>query len=351
MANRKRYTQIAELLQRRIHQGDYTGKPLPSEEFLAMETGVSRMTARRAILHLMDQGIITRQPGSRAVPNDKNKSILPSLAMLTPACSSESITRWRYDIERTASEMNLRVRPVEYVHEDDPSIRETLDEYQGVFFVPTAKLPKLIESWQDYRAKLMCISADLTHLHIPSIWDFPPQGADMVLEHMYEIGCRNVMCLNVQPMDTVINAWIDSYQRWVKRHNLTEHMHDTPRALLSRGACEEATNEFKNNPGKYDGVFATTLPAALGSIRAAHNCGLKIGKEMAVATVDGGVFFREYLPDITCVDAPDLVPVIKRAIEWILGKSRSKQNPGMLVPDVLKLYKGESTLGFASTPR
>lgn len=350
MANRTRYTQIAELLQRRIHQGDYTGKPLPSEEYLATETGVSRMTARRALLHLMDKGIITRQPGSRAVPNERNKSVLPSLAFLTPACSSESITRWRYDVEHVVSSMNLRIRPVEYVHEDDPSIRETLEEYAGVFVVPTSKLPNQMLSWANCKAKVMCISADLSHLNIPSIWDFPPQGADMVLEHMYEQGCRNVICLNVQPMDTVIKAWINSYECWVQRHDLVNHMMNTPQALLSEGAYSEIRKVFEASPDKYDGVYATTLPAALGAIRAAHDCGYIIGKEMAIATIDGGVFYKQYLPDITCVDKPDLKSVIQRAVEWMVGKSR-KTIPQVLVPDEIKLHLGESTMGYARTPR
>lgn len=351
MANRTRYTQIAELLQRRIHQGDYTGKALPSEEFLATETGVSRMTARRALLHLMDKGIITRQPGSRAVPNDRIKSVLPTLAFLSPACSSESITRWRYDIEHTAQSMDLRVRPVEYVHDDDPSIRETLDEYDGVFFVPTANLPAQILSWQDYRAKTVCISADLSHLNIPSIWDFPPQGGDMVLEHLYERGCRNVICLNVQPMDTVIEAWINCYERWAQKHNLAMHLFNIPHALLSQGAYEEACKAFKSSPGKYDGVFATTLPAALGSIRAVHDCGHAIGKEIAVATIDGGVFYKQYLPDITCVDKPQLGNVIRTAIKWMISRAKSITIPMVLEPEAMKLHLGESSLGYTRAPR
>lgn len=350
MANRTRYTQIAELLQRRIHQGDYNGKPLPSEEFLASETGVSRMTARRALLHLMDQGIITRQPGSRAVPNERNKSVLPTLAFLAPACSSESITRWRHDVEHMVHHMNLRIRPVEYVHKDDPCIRETLEEYAGVFFVPTAKVPDLLLSWETCRAKVMCISADLSHLHIPSIWDFPPQGSDMILEHMYEQGCRNIVCLNVQPMDTVIASWIKSYECWIDKHGLDNHLLNTPEALLSQGAYNEALKLFQKSPGKFDGIFATTLPAVLGSIRAAHDCGMTIGKEMAVATIDGGMFYKQYLPTITCIDRPNLEGVIKQTIEWMISKNR-KTIANVLVPDNIKLHMGESTLGYARTPR
>ncbi|HCD31599.1 MAG TPA: hypothetical protein DER01_04275, partial [Phycisphaerales bacterium] len=326
------------------------GKPLPSEEFLATETGVSRMTARRALLHLMDKGIITRQPGSRAVPNEKIKSALPTLAMLTPACSSESITRWRYDIEHVAHKMNLRIRPVEYVHEDDPSIRETLEEYAGVFFVPTAQVPQLMHSWSNFRAKTVCISADLTHLNIPSIWDFPPECADIVLEHLYQRGCRNVLCLNVQPLDTVINAWMENYQRWTEKRGLECHLLNTPQANLSGGAYSEAFKTLKSAPGKYDGIFATTLPAALGSIRAAHENGLAIGKEMAVATIDGGVFYKQYLPDITCVDKPNLNSVITRTVEWMIGKNR-KTIPPIQVPENIKLHLGESSLGYAKTPR
>ncbi|SDQ96719.1 GntR family transcriptional regulator [Microbacterium sp. cf332] len=57
-----KYRELADMLLGRI--GDAAiGDPMPSERQLADETGVSRMTARRAIDELVRQGLLTREVG------------------------------------------------------------------------------------------------------------------------------------------------------------------------------------------------------------------------------------------------------------------------------------------------
>ncbi len=57
-----KYRDLAEALRRRIAQAP-VGTPTPSERELAEESGVSRMTARRAIDELVRAGLLTREVG------------------------------------------------------------------------------------------------------------------------------------------------------------------------------------------------------------------------------------------------------------------------------------------------
>lgn len=57
-----KYRELAEMLLGRIG-GAAIGDPMPSERQLADETGVSRMTARRAIDELVRRGLLTREVG------------------------------------------------------------------------------------------------------------------------------------------------------------------------------------------------------------------------------------------------------------------------------------------------
>ncbi len=59
-----RYIQIRDALHRRIREGDLQpGEKLPSEDQLAVEFGVSRMTMRRSLGDLIDAGLIYRRHG------------------------------------------------------------------------------------------------------------------------------------------------------------------------------------------------------------------------------------------------------------------------------------------------
>ncbi|NHI16295.1 UTRA domain-containing protein [Microbacterium excoecariae] len=57
-----KYRALADRLRAQIHRAT-VGAPVPSERQLAHETGVSRMTARRAIDELVREGILTREVG------------------------------------------------------------------------------------------------------------------------------------------------------------------------------------------------------------------------------------------------------------------------------------------------
>ncbi|GAA3271547.1 GntR family transcriptional regulator [Dactylosporangium vinaceum] len=59
------YLQLADLLRERIVNGVYpVGSPLPSEQALCNEHQQSRMTVRRALAVLRDEGLITKRRGA-----------------------------------------------------------------------------------------------------------------------------------------------------------------------------------------------------------------------------------------------------------------------------------------------
>ena len=53
------YLQIAAILRAAIERGDYPpGRPVPSESRLMQEHGVARLTARKAVRVLADEGLV-----------------------------------------------------------------------------------------------------------------------------------------------------------------------------------------------------------------------------------------------------------------------------------------------------
>ena len=70
------YYQIESILRRKIISGELPpGSPLPSEEVLGQEFNVSRITVRRALSILEDDGLILRQRGRGTFVTDKPLSL------------------------------------------------------------------------------------------------------------------------------------------------------------------------------------------------------------------------------------------------------------------------------------
>jgi GntR family transcriptional regulator len=61
------YLQIAAILREAIGRGDYPpGRQIPSETRLMQEHGVARLTARKAVRVLADEGLVEVVPGRGA---------------------------------------------------------------------------------------------------------------------------------------------------------------------------------------------------------------------------------------------------------------------------------------------
>ena len=55
MPRKQKFKDVMSVIERRIRQGDYVLTPIPGERKIAEETGVSHMTARKAVRGLLDR--------------------------------------------------------------------------------------------------------------------------------------------------------------------------------------------------------------------------------------------------------------------------------------------------------
>ena len=74
-----RYSEVAELLEKRIHNKTYLPKTLlPTEAELCQEFAISRFTARNALKVLQDKGLIERQQGKGSLVLDETPAVFNS---------------------------------------------------------------------------------------------------------------------------------------------------------------------------------------------------------------------------------------------------------------------------------
>jgi GntR family transcriptional regulator len=146
------YYQIAEVLLEQIRNGMYTaGAQLPSERDLSVQFGVSRMTARQAIMYLVNDGVLVVKHGQGTfVAEPKLTYDAPHLlgfteAMLRAGKHATSAVLEQAKIQPTASiaqHLNLaQGEPVVKImrvrhNEDIPLVLETT-------YLPASKCPDL----------------------------------------------------------------------------------------------------------------------------------------------------------------------------------------------------------------
>src|SRR5476649_2533589 len=108
-----KYAIIADLLRTRIAQGDYALNTIPAERQLAAETGVSYMTARRAVKELLSDGWIVRAPNGRLeIGRNKTSTDAPrQIAVLAPTFNSPNIEIWRMAIDKVVRARGWTMRP------------------------------------------------------------------------------------------------------------------------------------------------------------------------------------------------------------------------------------------------
>lgn len=347
---------IVELLRRRLDRGDYMGRQLPPENTLAREVGVSRMTARKALLRLEDSGHVIRQPNGRMVPRPAKSDAKAGPQLLILRRAQQSGFGSTLDgIMSAVDDMNGSARTVDFVHWDDRAIFERLpldlDEIDatvdGVFVVPPAEKipPHALERLQNTPMRVVVVGSDLSAHGVRSFVAHPPSIVQPVLDHLASKGHQRIDCFNTQPEDDAISARIQQWTLWRSANNIDGQLVNDP-VLSYEDVMRRAMvvgREYIRRPDRASAVLCLTSPAAVSLMRAAHDAGLVIGEDIAIAAANDEGLSRYLIPTLTSVSEVDPVPYARMCIEWMMNPAISWHGPLLLRPDHFSLFVGEST--------
>src|SRR3954452_14817927 len=133
-----KYNEVMAVIKQRIREGDYFVDSIPGERRLAEETGVSYMTARRAVQQLLEEKVLIRQAsGSLEVHPEYTKRINPAeISLLYPAYPSSYLTQLRVLVAEAAGRCGLALRPSQFVHWDEQSLVDTVAQAKGTLIIP-----------------------------------------------------------------------------------------------------------------------------------------------------------------------------------------------------------------------
>lgn len=347
MAAPTKYNEVMSVIKRRIQEGDYLVESIPGERRLAEETGVSYMTARRAVRQLLDEEVLTRDDsGSLAIHPAFAKSAKPAeVVLLYPAYPSSYLTQLRVLVTEAAARRGLGMRPGQYVHWDDQAVIEIVEQAKGTVIIPYGpEVPKRLA--EHFRAnKVVLLDGDLTDAGIPSIRLFSEACIEQVLDHFWAQGRRRIDCVNSQNRNPEIERRIDIWRRWLARVGGDGELHDNPAPLFTdpTAAAHKVMSDLLDSGDPIASAFvSTTCPAAIGSIRACYERGVVVGRDVAIGSMNLEPPAEYYCPTITGLQTPDLTDALDRCFDWFTSKQPWKGAP-LLEPKSTAFYAGESS--------
>ncbi len=345
-----KFKSVANILEKRILHGDYLLKDIPSERELALEVKVSHMTARKAILHLMEKGLLVRQSNKRLAvrPNGSGEKGQLQIALLVPAFPSPYIEQWHRWLEEMAFERSFLVRVVGYSHWDDAVILDTLEGFGGVFMLPLCdQMPRsIIERITVDACPLVMLAQDLSEFGIPSLRLTSPEMIQKLLDFPGNLGHRKIDCLNTQPVEQVIRQRIEQWQLWQAVRGKEGRLYNVPVKPFHspmRQAYETMKELLSSGETVSSAVFCTVSSAAIGVMRALYEKGLQVGKDMSVLSAEDWADTAPYLtPALTCLKDSPPKPYLSVCIDWMLRGGKNWVGPLLVQPAEATVFKGET---------
>lgn len=342
-----RYTQVMSVIERRVRAGDYLLRNIPGERKLAEETGVSYMTARRAVTELLKKKVLLRDTDGSLKPHPGcgSAGAQSSVVLLYPAFPSPYLAQLQQVVGAALEKHELLLRPVFYVHWDDPVVLEAVENAGGTLIIPsTDPLPPRVLAAIRARRVVM-LDGDFTRDGVPSIQLFPDEHLEQVFMHLVRLGHRRIDCVNTQHRNPEIDRRIALWQKWLAVHGCTGELWDSPAPSFTDPtpfARDLLGHLVDANQVRATALLCTTFPAALGSVRAAWERDHVVGRDLSICTMNIEYPARYCSPSITGLDMPDLSSVLTRCFNWFSG-ARSWRGRLLLAPPDPVFFAGEST--------
>jgi DNA-binding LacI/PurR family transcriptional regulator len=347
MPRRQKFKHVMSVIERRIRQGDYLLNPIPGERKIAEDTGVSHMTARKAVRGLLDRKVLIRRPnGSLDIsPGYQAGAGAPHFLLLYPAYASTYLTHLRQTVFEAAEEYGLSMRPVQYVHWDDPVVASAVTNPAGLILIPSSVdvpdhlLPALRAS------KSVTLDLDLSTHEVPSIRLFPDSHIIKVFDHLRQLGHRRIDCISAQYHNPEIDRRIQLWRTWLKRHGLSGELLEHPTRSFGDAtpAAYDAMRELLNRgPLKTTAFVGTTFPAAVGAMRACWERKLVVGRDVSICAINIEWPAQFMSPSVTGLDTPNLSKLLRQCFDWFTS-DRQWTGSKRLEPMRAQFVQGEST--------
>ena len=187
-----KYQQIVKLISRRIRNGEYPDGKLPAARTLALEMGVSYLTALKALHELRASGLIGYDRSNRKSAIGRAATRHPLVGVITPFWGYSA---WMQSINEVTAELGGAARFIAYSSDSDPLITEALSCPYDLFFI---ELPKhldrrLRERIRKLGRRVVVLYSDMSAEGIRSLVGSSPESIELIMQRLLDSGrCRRI---------------------------------------------------------------------------------------------------------------------------------------------------------------
>jgi len=354
MRRGQKFKRVMSVIEQRILQGDYVLSPIPGERKIAEETGVSHMTARKAVRGLLERKLLTRRPNGLldVHPEHQAKAGAPHFLLLYPAYPSTYLIHLRQKISEAAERSGLSMRPVQYVHWDDPVVASAVTSGAGLIIIPSAvDVPRHLLSTLRSN-KCVSLDLDLSDHQVPSIRLFPDAHIIKVFNHLRRLGHRRIDCISTQHHNPEIERRILLWRQWLERYGMSGELLERPTRSFRDAtvvAHKVMHDLLKQGAPKSTAFVGTTFPAAIGAMRACWEKGLVAGRDVSICAINIEAPARFMTPSVTGLDTPNLAKMLRKCFDWFT-ENKDWTGTNRLEPESAVFVRGESTGPVRSEP-
>jgi len=351
---RTKYLDIVKILETRVRVGDYALANMPGERRIAEEFGVSHMTARRAVKHLVEEGVLSRPKGRQRVARPQAKQTQKMhICFIFPGFHSLALQDWSRKIDRVVTERGGVLRCVSFMHEDDPVIMQALrGEFTGFYIVPPHRPSQLmLDQMARNRDSLVTLWHDYTDLGIPCIEAGSLSGVDLLIDHLVERGHRRIDCLNTQPDNLVVRARINRWRSALQSRGLSGDLFDLPVEPFGESgiaARDHMRRLIETHRLGGTAMFCVTTLTAVGACRACRDMNIDVGDKYAICGFGELSMAQLHSPSITIATPADIVPYLNMGLDWIVSSEKRAESLNFS-PSEAHIWIGEST-GLVKPP-
>ena len=325
------------------------GDAIPTEAELAVRYGVSVGTVRRALLQLVDQGILYRQPGRGTFLTEQGRQKAKQrgfLACIVPYIRDAFASTLIAGAQHAAQQADYGlVLHNSYGQPDleEKLLRQSLASEQGIILLPVARgtLPSLMEELVHRRFPLIFVDRLPTpgaH-HVNYVISDNRGGAYAAVQHLIDLGhVRIGLALKA---DAEVNSSVaqraEGYRQALRESGLAVDealvlggltpRHEVPEPSSVEGHEEGADIELLQKflrRERPSALFAVNDLIAIEAWRAAEELSLTIPQDLSIVGFDDADFLHDLGIDLTTV-AQDTFGTGQKAVEilveYIEGRS------------------------------
>jgi DNA-binding LacI/PurR family transcriptional regulator len=335
------YQQFAEIIKEGIRSGKYKpGEYIPPERQLSAEFKLNRLTVRKGIALLIDEGLLQPLRGRGTfiigTPQKKKKDFSKSIAYIFikdfhfPLSRNPYYTEILEGAEAQASKMNYSffLYSVNYDEKElNTIVRKIVQEkFSGVVMV--GRLDKSVEPIITAIYKrdipLVLIDKTLAYYNISSVISDNTKGAYDAAKYLTSLGHKDIAFIEASPKKEVTQERLKGLKQALDEAHLKLKSEWVVESDLHVHGGYEAMIKILKAPKKPTAVFAINDETAIGAMRAIAEKGLNVPNDISVIGFDDIEWASYATPPLTTVKIYKKEMgsnAIKKLIEQVEGRA------------------------------